>query len=120
MLFILANLNYHLGQCVSQLFSKLAEQISSSIRHICFRHNINCQKCKEQGYQISMKVLEELPLIRNLLAKDVKTAYERDPAAKSYDEIIFSYPSIYAIPVYRVANLLYSYHGSMLPLMRMQ
>ncbi len=112
-----ANLNYHLGQCVSQLFTTLAEQISSSIRHDCFRHNLNCQECKEQGYQISIKVLEELPSTRNILAKDIKATYEGDPAAKSYDEIIFSYPGIYAITVYRVAHLLYNYNVPMLPRM---
>ncbi len=112
-----ANLNYHLGQNVSQLFSDLAEQISSSIRHDCLRHNLSCQECKEQGYDISIKVLEKLPAIRNILAKDIKAAYEGDPAAKSYDEIIFSYPGIYAITVYRVANLLYKYDVPMLPRM---
>lgn len=112
-----ANLNYHLGQCVSQLFSILAEQIINSIRHDCLRHNLNCQEYKEQGYETSMKVLEELPSVRKFLAKDVRAAYEGNPAAKSYDEIIFSYPSIYAITVYRIAHVLYNYNVPLLPRM---
>ncbi len=38
-----------------------------------------------------------------------------DPAATSYDEIIFSYPGIFAITVYRIAHVLYSYNVPLLP-----
>ena len=41
-----------------------------------------------------------------MLAKDVRAAYEGDPAAKSYDEIIFSYPGLFAVTVYRLAHQL--------------
>ena len=46
---------------------------------------------------------------------DVRAAFEGDPAAKSYDEIIFSYPGIYAITVYRAAHLLYTLNVPLLP-----
>ncbi len=36
------------------------------------------------------------------MAKDVRAAYEGDPAAKSYDEIIFSYPGLFGVTVYRI------------------
>ena len=42
-----------------------------------------------------------------LLLKDVEATFEGDPAAESKEAIIFSYPGLYAIFVYRVANLLY-------------
>jgi serine O-acetyltransferase len=42
-----------------------------------------------------------------MLAEDVRAGYQGDPAAKSYDEIIFSYPGLFAVTVYRVAHLLY-------------
>lgn len=109
------NLNFHLGQCVTRLFGMLAEQVISSIRHDCFRFNLTCQECNEKGYEISLKVLEKVPSIRTLLASDVQAAYDGDPAAKSYDEIIFSYPGIFAITVYRVAHVLYGYDVPLLP-----
>ncbi len=109
------NLSFYIGQCVSQLFGMLAEQILSSIRHDCLRFNLTCQECSEKGYQISLKVLERVPAIRDILVLDVQAAYDGDPAARSYDEIIFSYPGIFAITVYRVAHVLYEYNVPLLP-----
>jgi serine O-acetyltransferase len=34
------------------------------------------------------------------LAKDVRAAYEGDPATKSYDEIIFSYPGLFGVTIF--------------------
>jgi len=109
------NLSFHIGQCVSRLFSLLSEQVINSVRHDCHRYNLSCQECNEKGFDISLKVLEEVPIIRDILASDVQAAYDGDPAAKSYDEIIFSYPGIYAITVYRVAHVLYRCDVPMLP-----
>lgn len=109
------NLRFHMGQCVTQLFTMLAEQVVSSIRHDCFRYELSCQECNEKGHEISLKVLESVPSIRKMLATDVRAAFDGDPAAKSYDEIIFSYPGIYAITVYRVAHELYHSEVPLLP-----
>lgn len=51
--------------------------------------------------------LRGLPKLRDVLFTDLEANFEGDPAAKSKEEIIFSYPGFYAITVYRVANLLY-------------
>ena len=53
-------------------------------------------------------VLDLFPAIRELLKQDVEAAYKGDPAAKSYLEIIRSYPSVRAMMFYRVAHLLYT------------
>lgn len=109
------NLNFYIGQNVTQLYSMLAEQVVSSIRHDCMRYNLTCRECLENGYDITLKVLEKLPEIRRTLTTDVQAAYDGDPAARSYDEIIFSYPGIYAITIYRVAHLLYQLDVPLLP-----
>lgn len=109
------NLNFYLGQCVNQLFNVLAEQIISSIRHDCNRYNLSCQECYKKGYGISLKVLESIPSLQKMLASDVQATFEGDPAAKSYDEIIFSYPGIFATTVYRLAHVLYEHKIPMLP-----
>ncbi len=51
--------------------------------------------------------LKELPSVRRVLWTDIDAAYEGDPAAKSYEEIILAYPALEAISVYRIAHLLY-------------
>lgn len=52
-------------------------------------------------------VLDQLPEVRRLLKQDVEAAYKGDPAAKSYVEIIRSYPGLHAMMIHRVAHLLY-------------
>jgi serine O-acetyltransferase len=57
--------------------------------------------------QIVDRTLDRLPAIRRTLQKDVEAAYKGDPAAKSYCEIIRSYPGFHAILTHRVAHVLY-------------
>ncbi|MEI6259197.1 MAG: serine O-acetyltransferase EpsC [Deltaproteobacteria bacterium] len=109
------SLKYTMGQAVTALFDMLSEQITHSIRHDCFRYNLSCSDCGDRGYEIALAVLESIPSIRKILATDIRAAYEGDPAAKSHDEIIFSYPGIYAISVYRVANKLFELNVPLLP-----
>ena len=52
-------------------------------------------------------VLDELPATRHALKKDVEAAYKGDPAARSYAEVIRSYPGFHAITIQRVAHVLY-------------
>ncbi len=109
------NLRYSMGESAAALFDMMSDQIGRSIRHDCFRYGQLCSECDEQGYQIALNVLQDIPSLRKLLATDVQAAYEADPAAKSYDEIIFSYPGIFAIMVYRVAHKLFEYKVPLLP-----
>ena len=112
-----ANLNYHIGQTVSEIFDMLAEQISRSIRHECFKYDLDCSDCVERGYKHALSLLESIPELQNILARDIVAAYEGDPAAKSYDEIVFSYPGILAITVQRIANRLHRMEIPLLPRM---
>jgi serine O-acetyltransferase len=45
-----------------------------------------------------------LPVARAMLAEDVEAAFDGDPAAKSYAEIVAAYPSVWAVASYRVAH----------------
>ncbi|GAC1446579.1 MAG: serine acetyltransferase [Pyrinomonadaceae bacterium] len=59
--------------------------------------------------------LVQLPHLRAVLASDVQAAYDGDPAAKSTDEIIFSYPGLYAVVVYRLAHELHKLKVPLIP-----
>jgi len=109
------NVGYYLGQEVTGLFEVLSEQIILAIRHDCLRHNLPCVRCEELGHEITVKFLHCLPELRKTLAKDILAAYDGDPAAKGYDEIIFSYPGLGAITVYRIAHLLHSMSVPLIP-----
>jgi len=57
--------------------------------------------------EILSSFLEELPQLRRVLWTDIDAAYEGDPAAKSYEEIILAYPALEAVAIYRMAHVLY-------------
>ncbi|NNG02275.1 MAG: serine acetyltransferase [Desulfobacteraceae bacterium] len=110
-----ANLKYGMGQSVSQLYDLLSENITHHIRHDCFKYHQSCKDCEELGQKIALDVLSSVPALRRILATDVQAAFDGDPAAKGYDEIIFCYPGIYAITVYRVAHEISKHGVPMLP-----
>ncbi|MDD5170602.1 MAG: hypothetical protein PHN75_17425, partial [Syntrophales bacterium] len=107
------NVGYYLGLEMTELFERLSEQISRAIRHDCIRHDLPCTNCEERGEKNAVLFLSALPDMRTQLAKDIVAAYEGDPAASDFDEIIFSYPGLFAITVYRIAHQL---HGMEIPL----
>ena len=109
------NVGYYLGQEVTSLFEDLSEQITLAIRHDCLRHNLACTDCGEQGQAATIEFLRGLPVMREALAKDIRAAYEGDPAARDHDEVIFSYPGLYAITVYRIAHRLHELEIPLLP-----
>lgn len=63
------------------------------------------------------KLFDELASIRAMLQTDVEAAYEGDPAARTRDEIILSYPFLEAVAVQRVAHFLYRHEIPLVPRM---
>jgi serine O-acetyltransferase len=109
------NLTYQMGRSVDHLFEMLSEQIARSMRHECLRYDQPCVECVRLSYEEALRFLESIPKMRQVLATDVRAAYAGDPAAKSYDEIVFSYPGIFAIMVYRIAHQLFTQQVPLLP-----
>ena len=108
-------MGYYLGQEMTALFEELSEQITLAIRHDCLRHNQSCTNCGERGLSAAVEFLRSLPAMREALAKDIRAAHEGDPAARDYDEIIFSYPGLFAITVYRIAHRLHALEVPLIP-----
>jgi len=109
------NLEYYLGQEATALFETLSQQIALSIRHDCIRHGLDCVMCEQRGQEETIKFLTQLPDLRAILATDIRAAHQGDPAAASYDEIIFSYPGLFAVTVYRVAHQLFHQQVPLMP-----
>jgi serine O-acetyltransferase len=55
----------------------------------------------------AMRILERLPQIRHYVATDVEAAFEKDPSAGSYGEILAAFPSLLAVTTYRIAHAFY-------------
>jgi len=64
---------------------------------------------------IAAGFIAQLPRVRERLAEDLEAAFEGDPAAKSFAEILVAYPSIHAIAVYRLAHELVALGAPQLP-----
>lgn len=109
------NQTYHVGREITRLYDILSSQIIHVLRHDCLRFDRVCSECERRGNEAAFTVIEQIPALRKILAADVRAAYDGDPAAKSYDEIIFSYPGLYAITVYRVAKILHQLDIPQLP-----
>jgi serine O-acetyltransferase len=109
------NVGYYLGQEATILFEDLSEQITLAIRHDCLRHDQSCTNCAERGQEAAVGFLRSLPALRKMLAKDIRAAHEGDPAARDYDEIIFSYPGLYAVTVHRIAHRLHELEIPLIP-----
>lgn len=109
------NLEYYLGEQITALYESLSEQIVLAIRHDCIRHNKSCVHCEPLGHELTLEFLHKLPALRSMLARDIRASLEGDPAAKDYDEIIFSYPGIRAITIYRIAHELFHLNIPLIP-----
>ena len=109
------NIGYYFGQEITAFFEALAEQITLSIRHECLRYDQPCTHCLERGHEAAVNLLKDLPGLRKALAKDVIAAYEGEPAVQSYDEIIYSYPGLLAVTIYRIAHQLCEQGVPLLP-----
>lgn len=108
-------LESHLHVHMSRLFDTLAVQIAKSLRHKCEGLHKLCDNCKARGEDQAVKLIRKIPDIRKMLEGDVQAAFDGDPAAKSFDEIIFSYPGLRAIMVHRIAHELHIQGVPLLP-----
>jgi serine O-acetyltransferase len=70
-----------------------------------------------KGQAIAIEFLERIPDLRRILATDVHAAYDGDPACQSLDEVIFCYPGLDAVTVYRLAHVLWQLKVPLIPRM---
>lgn len=112
-----ANINFYLGEGLNRIYKILAVQIIKCLLHECTDRKRECTRCIDDGKRLTIQFLERLPYLRKILAEDVKAVLDGDPAAKSAEEVIFCYPGLYAITVYRISHELHSLNVPMLPRM---
>jgi serine O-acetyltransferase len=109
------NVEYYVGELVDGLHDKLTQQIARALRHEADCGPPVTDGAAENGVyrnadfealaqQKAIQFLNRLPDLRLTLEQDVRAAFEGDPAAKSHHEIVFCYPGLEAITVYRLAH----------------
>lgn len=110
-----SNVRYIVGDLLSQVHAELSGQIQRAYQYQCRIDNCMHCDCATMATKVTDELLGELPRIRSLLKTDVHAAYEGDPAAKSYEEIVMSYPCIIAIATYRIAHELHIRQVPLIP-----
>jgi len=105
----------HIGVNVDRLQLLLSQQIKAGI---CFNNQsetIKTENIEQLGNRKAIEFIVQLPEIREKLHTDVIAAYNGDPAAKSFGEVIFCYPGIRAISNYRIAHALLKLEVPLIP-----
>jgi serine O-acetyltransferase len=115
----IANVTYHVGDLVDGLHDKFTSQIARALRHEAGLSR-DCREGRDFeaiGQTKAIRFLEEIPDIRRMLALDAQAAVDGDPAVKTLDEVIFCYPGLEAITVYRLAHALHLLNVPLIPRM---
>ena len=97
---------YFIGNTLTEVYEVLRQQIETALIY-WNEENKSEAEITAQAVEICDYFFGRLPSIQKQLLKDVQAGFDGDPAAKSKEEIIFSYPGLYAIFIYRIAHELY-------------
>lgn len=99
------NLRHSISEHAYPAYENLCEQIHRAITYEQ-RYDRLSETAAEFAHGAAMKLFHSLPELRDMLNEDAVTAYELDPAARSVEEVVFSYPTLEAITAHRVAHVL--------------
>ena len=105
---------YNTKHSLSMLMEDVMYNLNKQIRLI-LQTDMDDEEARILAQRISLEFFRRIPAVRATAQTDVEAAYAGDPAATSADEIIFCYPGLYAITVYRLAHVLYELGVPMLP-----
>lgn len=105
------NLRYVTGQKINRIISMLTKEIQKAFvyeRGKCNKESNKDTFCFSLAEKTVIALIDEIPELRRKIHLDIQALYEGDPAAKSDEEVIVSYPGLDAIVIYRVAHFLYT------------
>ena len=105
--FRIYNAKHNLSMLIEDVMYNLSKQIA-----LVFQED---GRTEDAAKEVCLQFLKKLPQVRDLVQTDLQAAYDGDPAATSMAEIVFSYPGLFAITVYRLAHELYLLNVPMLP-----
>ena len=106
----------NLSMLLEDVLFNLNKQIAIVLRYTDEFENAAEQQLNEKSREIALAFLKRrIPTIREYIETDVQAAYDGDPAAFNKDEIIFSYPGLYATLINRIAHELYKLSVPLIP-----
>ncbi len=109
--FRIYNLKHHLSMLIEDVMFNLNRQIA-----LAFESTGEAEEeAQTRAEEICLAFFQKIPQVREMVQTDLQATYDGDPAATGMAEIIFSYPGLFAITVYRLAHVLYELNVPMLP-----
>jgi serine O-acetyltransferase len=112
------NVRYYVGERIDRVAGRLRREVYRGLHNRCVKKAAGeCEPCARGAEAAVLAFLGRLAELRRVLAKDVRAGFEGDPAATGLDEVIFCYPGLYAITVFRIANLLHRAGAPLIPRM---
>lgn len=114
-----ASLRYVTAERVHRAARRLLDEVEKSVSFSCRNGRYPCQGggCRDMAERVVADFFGELPRLRRVLAMDVAACYKGDPAAKSVEEVIVSYPGLEAIATHRLAHFFWTREIPLIPRM---
>ena len=101
------NAKHNLSMLIEDVMYNLSRQIALVLQED--------GRTEADAREITLEFLRRIPQVRAVVQTDLQAAYDGDPAATGMAEVIFSYPGLFAITVYRLAHELYLLQVPMIP-----
>ena len=105
---------YFIGDRLTDIYGKLKPQIEISLYYRDYEKYTE-EEISERAEEVCEEFFKRLPYVQQMLLKDVQAGFDGDPAAKSREDVVISYPGLFAIFVYRIAHELYTQDVQFLP-----
>ncbi len=111
--FRIYNIKHHLSMLMEDVMFNLNRQILL----VLHSGGMKEAEAEAKSQELCLEFFRQIPALRAVVQTDVQAAFDGDPAATSKDEVIFCYPGLFAITVYRLAHILYTLQVPLLPRM---
>lgn len=110
------SINFFVDETLRHIMFKFLKPLENSFHTYCHEESgCDRKQCGGRAEQALITLAGSLPGIRAALLEDVEAAIEGDPAAKSFEEVVLSYPCVEAIATYRLAHCLYKENVPIIP-----
>lgn len=105
------NAKHNLSMLIEDVMYNLTQQVGL----VMHTDGVSAAQAQQQAQDICLEFFRQIPQLRAVIQTDLQAAYDGDPAATGMAELIFSYPGLFAITVYRLAHILYVLKVPMIP-----
>ena len=106
---------YNVKHNLSMLIEDVMFNLNRQMLLVLQASGMEQEEAEEKSQELCLQFFRQIPELRAVIQTDVQAAFDGDPAATSKDEVIFCYPGLFAITVYRLAHILYTLNVPLLP-----